>query len=165
MDIKEMCIYAAFFGTLLVFRRVVHKQSPSTLGFMPSSEGWKLFGSGAFAGLIYAAGYFLAVVASGKGRVIFSGISSAAPTLRLALVVFLGHLPELLFGEALFRGYVLERLSLRLKPTASVAITSALYTTYSLLLSIPGFMALIVFFFSNPMLNGAGEWFAHARPG
>lgn len=117
-----------------MFQWVVHKQKFSTFGIKLDSKGQSLFGEGAVAGLIYVAGYFLITLLSGQAHVNFSDISSIIPTLRLAITAFLGHLPEVLFCETLFRGCILKQLSSRHKPVASLTITSVLYTIYCLLL-------------------------------
>lgn len=132
----ESIKYIGLFILLVFLRQLTGKKDVDSRLIQFDAQGLKHLGTGAAAGFTYVAGYCLIVIVTGKGHISFAGLNAFATTIVTATSLLLVIIPEALFGEYLFRGFILEQLSHRYSSLAAISVTSGLNAALSGLLSI-----------------------------
>lgn len=131
---KTLAVNLGLLVLVVVVRKVVHRAGIGSFLIDFEERTWPLFAEGLFAGAVYVLAYSALVLVTGAGRLV-ADASRIMPTLRFLVVPALAHLVLALFEEALFRGYILQKLKGRLPVPASVLLTSVTFIPFHLALS------------------------------
>lgn len=123
---ETLAVNLGLFVLIVLVRKAVHREGIESFLIHFDKRTWPLFAEGLIAGGVYILGYSALVLVTGAGR-LAADASRIAPTLRFLAVAALAHLALALFEEALFRGYILQRLKGRLPGPAPVLLTSATF--------------------------------------
>lgn len=131
---KTIAVNLGLLVLVVVVRKVVHTEGIRSFLVSFDERTWPLFAEGLVAGAVYVLAYSGLVLVTGAGRLV-ADASRIVPTLGLLAVPALAHLVLALFEEALFRGYILQRLKGRLPVSASVLLTSVTFMIFHLAVS------------------------------
>jgi len=139
MDLGATATHLLLLIGLILFRWLVHKEDPRSFKISIDRKGWVCFVNGALTGLIYIFSYVIIILLSGHARLSLAFTwPCIQSTIALGVKAFILFLPEVLFKEGLFRGYLFVKLSEKPKTLPkAVAVTSLAYVAYSLILHKP----------------------------
>ncbi len=129
--------YLALFVLLMAWIWLTEKKNINTIAIPVrfDTESLSHFGKGAAAGFVYVAGYCLLVIVTGNGCVTLNGLSVLSQALASAGLILMAVVPEVLFSEFLFRGYILSKLLGKFSLAAAAAVTSGLNAAFMGILS------------------------------
>lgn len=124
-------VNVALFCLVVLIRRLVHHEGLAAFGLQRDARSWRLLLAGLLAGTLLFSIYPTAAVAFGLGSL--SAVWPAlATTALLAATWGFGFAGVALFEEALFRGYLLSKLSVRLPTTAAIVGQALLFSALHL---------------------------------
>lgn len=122
----------ALFGVVVLIRRRVHKEGLAAFGLRRDARSWRLLLQGFVAGALAFLAYPIAVVGSGVGTLSVAGQQLPA-TLLLLVSWGLADIGVALFEEALFRGYLLQKLCVRFSRAGGIAGQALLTAAFHLM--------------------------------
>ena len=102
----------ALFGVVLLIRRRVHKEGLTAFGLGRDARSWWLLLQGSLAGTMAFLAYPVAAVVFGFGTLSVA-VRQLPVTLLLLVSWGFAYVGVALFEEALFRGYLLQKLCIR----------------------------------------------------
>ena len=124
------------FGLVILVRRLVHHEGLAAFGLRGDVRSRRLFVAGFAAGTLLCASYAMVAVAFGAGR-----LWPAWPALVDSVVLLaswgFGFAGVALFEEALFRGYLLSKLSVRFPAAVAVIAQAVLFGAFHLMAYAP----------------------------
>lgn len=112
------------FGVVVLIRIIVHKEGIASFWLQRNKKGWLLFIAGAAVGMITFAIYPLLVTTLRLGSINFR-IQEIPDTALLISTQGFAFFGVALFEEALFRGYILQKLLRKFSPKIAIG-TAAL---------------------------------------
>ena len=119
-------INLGLFWLLVALRRLVHRERLCSFLLHGDASGRRLFLKGATLGLLSFAAYPIIVVLFGQGQ-FGTNVDGLLATIASTIAWGVGFLPVALFEEALFRGYLLQKLSVRSPQWVAVVLPSLLF--------------------------------------
>jgi membrane protease YdiL (CAAX protease family) len=114
------------FGLVVAFRWLVHREGPRSFLLHGDADGRRLFLKGAVVALLFFAAYPISVILIGQGNLVAND-DGLSVTVACALAWGVGFLPVVLFEEALFRGYLLQKAMARSPRWVAVLVPSLVF--------------------------------------
>ncbi len=116
----------ALFGVVVLIRRIVHKEGTASFWFQRDKKGWLLFFEGVAVGMIAFAIYPLLTTIIQQSNINLAP-QKILDTVLLVLTQGFAFVGVALFEEALFRGYILQKLLSRFSPKMAIGIAAVLF--------------------------------------
>ncbi len=114
------------FLLIVLFRKEFHNEKLDSFLIHVDRTGKKLFLEGAAVGIVFFMLYALIVVLSGKGKLVFN-MNNSLITLKMLFFKAIACMTIALVEEALFRGYILQRVLKKFPKWISILITAAIF--------------------------------------